>query len=109
MLGELLHTRLITEDRTFGALTGGIDGKDGQTTSFLTEYVHAELIDRGGLAGTWYTTDTYTDAVATIRQTLVDDLLGTGLMVGVDTLDKGDSLREHGDIALKDAFHHLCR
>ena len=97
MLGKFLHTRLITEDRTFGALTGGIDGKNGQTTSFLTEYVHAELIDRGGLASTWN------------RQTLVDDLLGTGLMVGVDTLDKGDSLREHGDIALKDAFHHLCR
>ena len=28
-------------------------------------------------------------------------------MVGVDTLDEGDGLREDGDIALEDAFHHL--
>ena len=109
MLRQLFHTGLISEDRAFGTLTGRVDSENSEFAAFLTEYVHAELIDRGGLAGTWYATDTYTDAVATIRQTLVDDLLGTGLMVGVDTLDKGDSLREHGDIALKDAFHHLCR
>ena len=109
MLGKLLHTCLITEDRAFGALTGGVDGEDCQTTALLTEHVDAELVDGGGLTGTWYATDTHTDTVAAIGQTLVDDLLGTRLMIGVHTLDEGDCLREHGDIALEDAFHHLCR
>jgi hypothetical protein len=108
MLGELLHTRLITEDRTFGALTGGIDGKDGQTTSFLTEYVHAELIDRGRRSCPRHPADAHTDATATVRQALVDDLLGTGLMVWVDTLDEGHSLGKDGDVTLDDTLDQLC-
>ena len=52
----------------------------------------AELVDGGGLAGTWYATDTHTDTVAAIGQTLVDDLLGTRLMIGVHTLDERDGL-----------------
>ena len=92
MLGEFLHTCLIAEDRAFGALTGGIDGEDCQTTALLTEHMYAELIDGGGLAGTWYATDTHTDTVAAIGQTLVNDLLSARLVVGVHTLNERDGL-----------------
>ena len=109
MLGKLLHTCLITEDRAFGTLTGGVDGEDSQTSALLSEHMHAKLVDGGGFSSAWHTTDTHTYTVAAIRQTLVDDLLGLGLMIGVHTLDEGDSLGEHGDIALEDPFHHLCR
>ena len=87
MLGEFLHARLITEDATLGALTGGVDGEHGQTASLLTQDMHAELVDARGLACTGNATDAHTHATAAVGQTLVDDLLGTGLMVGVDTLD----------------------
>ena len=52
-------------------------------------------------------TDAHTDTVAAIRQTLVDDLLGTCLVVGIDALDEGDGLREDGDVSLEDALYHL--
>ena len=92
MLGELLHTRLIAEDRALGTLTGGVDGQHSQATAFLAEHMHAELVDGGRFTGTWYATDTHTDTVAAIGQTLVDDLLGTHLVVGIHTLDEGDGL-----------------
>ena len=107
MLGEFLHARLVAEDRALGALAGGVDGQHSQTAALLTEHMHAELIDAGRLAGSRHTTDTYTHTVAAIGQTLVDHLLRLRLMVGIDTLNEGDSLRQHGDIALEDAFNHL--
>ena len=107
MLGELLHARLVAEDGAFGALTGGVDGEDGQTASLLFQHVDAELVDTRRLACARHATDAHTDAVAAVRQTLVDDLLGTRLVVRVDALDEGDGLREDGDVALEDTFYHL--
>ena len=108
MLGQFLHARFVAEDAALGALTGGVDGEYGQPTALLAEHVDAELVDRGALAGTWHAADTHTDGVAAIGQALVDDLLSLGLMVGVDTLDERDGLREDGDIALEDALDHIA-
>ncbi len=66
-----------------------------------------KLVDTRRLAGTWYTADANANAIAAKGQTLVDDLLGLGLMVGVDTLNQCDGLRENGHVALRDAFDHL--
>ena len=92
MLSEFLHARLITEDAALGPLTGGVDGEHGQTASLLTQDMHAKLIDARGLTGAWNATDAHTHATAAVGQTLVNDLLGTGLMVGVDTLNQCDGL-----------------
>ena len=66
-----------------------------------------KLVDAGRLARTGHAADAHADRIAAIGQALVDDLLGLLLMVGVDTLDQRDSLREDGDIALDDALDHL--
>ena len=107
VLRQFLHTRLVAEDRTLGALARGIDGENGQASALLLQHVDAELIDRGGLASAWHTTDAHTHGVATIGQTLIDHFLRLSLMIGVDTLDEGHCLREDGDIALEDAFYHV--
>ena len=107
MLGEFLHTSLVAEDRALGALRGGIDGEDGQASALLLQHMDAELIDARRLAGTWHTTDANADAVTTERQATVNDLLSLGLVIGVDTLDERDSLREDGDVTLEDALNHL--
>ena len=108
MLGELLHTCLVAEDGAFGALAGGVDGEDGQTPALLFQHVDAKLVDTRRLACARDATDAHTDTVAAIRQTLVDDLLGTSLVVRIDALDEGDGLREDGDVALEDALYHLA-
>ena len=92
MLGELLHTRLVAEDGTFGALAGGVDGEDGQTATLLLQHMYAELVDTRRLASARHATDAHTDTIAAIRQTLVDDLLRTSLVVWIDALDEGDGL-----------------
>lgn len=107
MLRELLHACLIAQDRTLGALTRGVDGEDSQTTSLFAEHVNAKLVDRGTLTCAWHTTDAYADTAPTIGQTLIDDLLGLGLMIGVDALDECHGLREDGDVALDDALYQL--
>ena len=107
MLGKFLHTRLIAQDGAFGALAGWVDGEDGQTASLLFQHVDAELVDTRTLASARHTTDAHTNAVATVGQTLVDDLLCSCLVVGIDTLDEGDGLREDGDVTLEDALYHL--
>ena len=107
MLCQLLHTCFIAQNRALGALTTRVDGQHCQLSTLLLEYVHTELVDRGTLTCAWHTTDAYADAVAAIGQTLIDDLLGLGLMIGVDALDECHGLREDGDIALEDAFYHL--
>ena len=107
MLGELLHARLVAEDRALGALAGGVDGQHSQTAAFLLEHMDAKLIDGGTLAGSRHAADTHSHGIAAIGQTLVNDLLGTRLMVGVDTLDEGDGLGKDGNIALEDTFYHL--
>ena len=73
----------------------------------LLEYMHTKLVDRGTLTSARHTTDTNANGITTIRQALVDDLLRTGLMVGIHTLNQCDSLREDGYIALQDTFNHL--
>jgi hypothetical protein len=108
MLRQLFHTGLISEDRAFGTLTGRVDSENSEFAAFLTEYVHAELIDRGRLSCPRHTADAHTDTTATVRQALVDDLLGTGLMVWVDTLDEGHSLGKDGDVTLDDTLDQLC-
>ena len=100
MLRELLHACLIAQDRTLGALTRGVDGEDSQTTSLFAEHVNAKLVDRGTLTCAWHTTDAYADAVAAIGQTLINDLLGLGLMIGIDALDECHGLREDGDLTM---------
>ena len=107
MRGEFLHTRLITQNGTLGALGRGVDGQDCQLATLFLQHVDAKLVNRGGFTSTWYSTNAHTDAVTTIGQTFVDDLLRLGLMVWVDTLYQRDSLRQDGDIALDDAFNHL--
>ena len=107
MHAELLHARLVAQNAALRALTAWVDGQDGEASAIFLEDVDAELVDAGGLAGTRDTADAHTDAVATIGQTLVDDLLCLGLMVGVDTLDERYSLRQDGDIALDDTLNHF--
>ena len=109
MQGQFLHTGLVAEDTALGTFRRGVDGENGKFAALLLEYVDAELVDTRGLTRTRHTADTYTDGVAAIGQTLVDDLLRLRLVVGVDTLDKGHGLRQDGDIAFDDALHHLCR
>ena len=69
--------------------------------------MHSKLIYRGTLTCSRHTTDTNADGVAAIRQTLVDNLLRLGLMVGVYTLDERYGLRQDGDIALDDTLDHF--
>ena len=107
MLRQLLHTRLIAKDAALGALTGGVDGQDCQFAAMLTEHVHTKLVDTGRLASTGNAADTDADAMAAIRQTAVDNLLCLRLMVRVDTLYQRHGLRQDGDIATEDTFHHL--
>lgn len=107
MLRQLLHARLITQDGALGAFTRGVDGEDSQTASLFAEHMNAKLVDRGTLTCAWHTTDAYTDTAPTIGQTLIDDLLGLGLMIGVDALDECHGLREDGDVALDDALYQF--
>ena len=92
MLGKLLHTCLVAEDGALRTLARGVDGEDGQTTSFLFQHMDAELVDRGTLARSWHTADAHTNGMATIGQTFIDNLLSSGLMVGIHTFDEGDGL-----------------
>ena len=71
--------------------------------------MHAKLVDASRLAGARHTADAHTHRLAAVGQTLVDDLLCLGLMVGVDALHQRDGLREDGHIAFDDAFHHVGR
>ena len=105
--GQLLHARLIAQDAALGALTGRVDGEHGQLAAFLFQQVDAELVDAGRLAGTRHAADADAHTAPAVGQTLLDDLLRLGLMVGVDALDEGDGLREDGDVALQDAFYHI--
>ena len=107
MDGELLHARLITQDRTLRTLRRRVDGQHSQTATLLLQHMDTKLVDAGRLARTGHAADAHADRIAAIGQALVDDLLGLLLMVGVDTLDQRDSLREDGDIALDDALDHL--
>ena len=86
MQRQFLHTRLIAQDTALGALTGGVDGQDGQLATLLFQDMDAKLVDTRRLTGTRHTTDAHTDTVTTVWQTFVDHLLGTGLMVGIHTL-----------------------
>ena len=52
----------------------------------------AKLVDRRGFTCSWHTADTYANGIAAIGKAFLDDLLSLGLMVGIDTLDKGDGL-----------------
>lgn len=80
MNGEFLHTCLITQDTTFRTLTAGVDGKDSEFAAFLLQHMDAKGIDGSRLASPWHATDTHTDRVTAIGQTLVDDLLRFRLM-----------------------------
>ena len=87
MQSQLLHAGLIAQNATLRALAGGVDGQHGQLAAFLFQHMNAKLIDRGGLASTRNAADAHSDGFAAIGQTFLDDLLGLGLMVGIDTLD----------------------
>ena len=107
MLGEFLHARLVTEDAALSTFRRGVDGENCQATALLLQHVDAELVDARRLACAGHAADTHPHRVAAIGQTTVDDLLGLRLMVGVDTLDECDGLREDGNVALDDALDHL--
>ena len=70
--------------------------------------MYAKGINAGRLASAWNTADTHTDAITAVGQALVDDLLSLGLVVGIDALNQRHGLRQDGDIAFDNAFHHLC-
>ena len=63
-----------------------------------------EDIDAGALACARHTADADTHALPRVRKTLLYDFLGNGMMLGKHAFHKGDSLREHGDVAFEDAF-----
>ena len=71
------------------------------------EHMNTELVDACRLTSARNTTNAHADTVAAIWQAAVDNLLRLRLMVGIDTLNKSDSLTQYGNIALDDAFHHL--
>ena len=85
MNGELLHTRLITENTAFAAFTARVNGKNGQLAAVFLQYMQAKYINRGTFTGTGHTTDTHTDGVARIGQTLLYHLLRHSLMFGTHT------------------------
>ena len=72
------------------------------------EHMNTKLVNTGRFARSRHATDSHTNALAAIGQAAVDNLLRFGLMIGVDTLDKGNGLTEDCDIAFDDALHHLC-
>ena len=109
MDAQLLHAGLVAQNAALGTLAAGVDGQHGQFAALLLQHVDAELVDAGRLACAGYAADADAHGVATVGQTLVDDLLSLLLVVGIDALDQRDGLRENGDVALDDAFHHFCR
>ena len=108
MHGELLHACLVAEYAALGALRRRVDGQHGQTAPFLAQQVNAKLVDAGRLAGAGHAADAHAHALAAVGQTARYHLLRLLLVGGVDTLYEGDGLREHGDVALQDAFYHLA-
>ena len=107
MNGELLHARLITQDRTLRTLRRRVDGQHSQTATLLLQHMDTKLVNAGRLARTGHAADAHADRIAAIGQALVDDLLGLLLVVWIDTLNQRNSLRENSDIALDDALDHL--
>ena len=108
MYGEFLHACLIAQNTTLGTFRRGVYGQYGQLTAFLVQHMYAKSINTGRLARTRDTADAHADAVTTVGQALVDNLLSLCLVVGIDTLDQRHGLRQDGDIALDNALHHLC-
>ena len=107
MYAEFLHARLVAQNTTLRTLRRGVDGQHSQPATLLFQHMDAKLVDTRRFACARHATDAYTDAVATIGQTFVDDLLRLGLMVGINTLHQCHSLRKHSDITLDDTLHHI--
>ena len=63
MDGELLHTRLITQDTALTALATGVDGKHCQLTLVFFQHMQAEDINRGTFSSSRHATDPHTDRV----------------------------------------------
>ena len=67
-----------------------------------------ENIDRGTFACSGYPCDAYSARVAAVGQAFLNDLLGYSLMLRVKALYKSNGAAKRGDIALYNAFDHLC-
>ena len=70
--------------------------------------MYAKFINARRLSRAGYAADAYAHALATIRQTAVNDLLSTGIVVGMYALYECHLLLQNGDITLDDTLHHLA-
>ena len=105
MNGELLHTRLITENTAFAAFAARVNGKNGQLAAVFLQYMQAKYINRGTFTGTGHTTDTHTDGVARIGQTLLYHLLRHSLVLRFHTFHQCYSLAEYRNITFHYTLH----
>ena len=102
---ELLHACLVAQDAAFGPFARGVDGEDCEPSAIFLEDMNAELVYAGALACSGNAADAYSDTVAGVGQTLLDDFLRDDLVLGNGALDECDGLSQDGDVALQDAFH----
>ena len=105
MHAEFFHACLVAEDAAFGAFAAWVDGEDGESSAVFLEDVNAEFVYAGALAGSWDAADADSDAFSCVWQTLFDDFLRYGLMLGYGAFDECHGLPQYGDVTFQDAFH----
>ena len=103
---QLFHTGLVAQDTAFGTLAARVDGQDSQLSTLL-QHMQAEHINRSALSCTRHTADADTHGFSGIRQTLLNDLLGYGLMLGLGTFHQSHRLTKHRHITLHNAINIL--
>ena len=67
----------------------------------------AEEVDGSTLSRAWHAANAYSDRLATVRETLLYDLLRLLLMLGIDAFHEGNSLGKDSNVTSKDAIYHL--
>ena len=106
MNGKFFHTGLVPQDTSLSAFATRVDGQYRQLATFF-QNMQAEHIDRRALSGTRHPTDTNTHRVSRIRQALLDDFLGNGLMFRFEAFHHSDCLTQYRHISLDNAVYKL--
>ena len=83
------------------------DGKNGKFSTVSIEHMSAKEVDGSTLSRAWHAANAYSDRLATVRETLLYDLLSLLLMLGIDAFHKGNSLGKDSNITSKYAIYHL--
>ena len=103
--GEFFHAGLVAQYASLGALAGGVNGQYGQFASVFLQYMNAEFINAGALAGSGYATDADAHGVSTVGQASFYDFLCHLLVGRMCALHQGDGLPQDGGVPLEDSFH----